>query len=84
MSNGYLTSCALVISILITSMLLLKKSVNNIETKIFKKMLFVNILESLSTTLIVVVALTSNSLILFKMLNRIDIVLIISWCSLMF
>ena len=84
MSNGYLTSCALVISILITSMLLLKKSVNNIETKIFKKMLFVNILESLSTTLIVVVALTSNSLVLFKLLNRIDIILIVSWCSLMF
>ena len=84
MSNGYLTSCALVISILITSMLLLKKSVNNIETKIFKKMLFVNILESLSTTLIVVVALTSNSLVLFKLLNRIDIILIISWCSLLF
>jgi len=84
MSNGYLTSCALVISILITSMLFLKKSVNNIETKIFKKMLFVNILESLSTTLIVVVALTSNSLILFKLLNRIDVILIISWCSLMF
>ena len=84
MSNGYLTSCALVISTLITSMILLKKSVNNIETKIFKKMLFVNILESLSTTLIVVVALTNNSIILFKLLNRIDVILIISWCSLMF
>jgi len=84
MSNGYLTSCALVISTLITSMILLKKSVNNIETKIFKKMLFLNILESLSTTLIVVVALTNNSIILFKLLNRIDVILIISWCSLMF
>ncbi|MBE6151894.1 MAG: response regulator [Firmicutes bacterium] len=84
MSNGYLTSCALVISILITTMLLLKKGVNNIETKIFKKMLFLNILESLTTTLIVVVALTNNSILLFKLLNRIDVVLIISWCSLMF
>ena len=84
MSNGYLTGCALVIAILITIMFFIKKSINNIETKIFKKMLVCNIFEALTTTLIVIVALTINSNMVFKLLNRIDIIWIISWCSLMF
>lgn len=84
MSNGYLTGCALVIAILITVMFFIKKSINNIETKIFKKMLVCNIFEALTTTLIVVVALTINSNMIFKLLNRIDVIWIISWCSLMF
>ena len=84
MSNGYLTGCALVIAVLITIMFFIKKGVENIETKIFKKMLFCNIFESLSTTLIVVVALTINSNFVFKLLNKIDVMWIIIWCSLMF
>ena len=72
MANGYLTSCALVIAVLITMMFFIKKGVENIETKIFKRMLFCNIFESLSTTLIVVVALTIDSNFVFKLLNRID------------
>ncbi len=81
MSNGYLTSCALIISMIITIILFSKKSINNVETKLFKRMLILNVLESLSTTLIVVVALTSNSISTFKLLNRIDINIIIWWCS---
>lgn len=81
MSNGYLTSCALIISMIITIILFSKKSINNIETKLFKRMLILNVLEALSTTLIVVVALTSNSISTFKLLNRIDINIIIWWCS---
>lgn len=82
MSNGYLTSCALIISMIITIILFSKKTIKNAETRLFKKMLIFNILESLSTTLIVVVALTSNSMPIFKLLNRIDINIIIWWCSL--
>lgn len=81
MSNGYLTSCALIISMIITIILFSKKTINNAETRIFKKMLILNVLESLATTLIVVVALTSNSISAFKLLNRIDINIIIWWCS---
>ena len=84
MSNGYLTGCALVIAILITVMFFIKKSVENIETQIFKKMLICNILESLATTLIVIIALTINSNMVLEILNRIDVILIITWCSLMF
>lgn len=84
MSNGYLTSVALVISIIITLIFFAKKSIKNDEVRIFKRLLLLNICESLSTTLIVVVALTSNSMILFKILNRIDVIVVISWCSMMF
>ena len=84
MSNGYIVGCALVISILITIMFSIKSKVTNIETKIFKKMLFVNILESLMTNLIFIVAITIDSTFILKILNRIDVILIIVWCSLMF
>ncbi len=84
MANGCIVGCALVISLLITIMFFIKAKVPIVETKIFKKMLIINILESLSTTLIVVVALTINSTFILKLLNRIDVILIIVWCSLMF
>ncbi len=82
--NGYLTSVALTIGLLITFMFFLKNKVSNIETKIFKKMLIINILEALTTTLIVIIATTINSTFVLKILNRIDVILIIMWCSSMF
>ncbi len=84
MMNGYLTSLALTISIIISTIFYLKKGVKNIETKIFEKLLIINILESLTTTSIVLVALTINSTNIFKLLNRVDVILIITWCSLLF
>ena len=42
--NGYLTSVALIIGLLITFMFFLKNKVSNIETKTFKKMLIINAL----------------------------------------
>lgn len=84
MGNGYLTGCALTVVILITIMLIIKKSINNVETKIFKRMLLCNILESLTTTTIVIVALIWNQTFVLELLNRIDVILIVTWCSLMF
>ena len=84
MSNGYLTSCALIISILITSVFTIKKKVKNIETEVFMKMLICNIFESFTTTLIVIIAITSKSEAVLKILNRVDIFLIILWCTFMF
>lgn len=80
MSNGYLTGCGLIFSTIVLIILFSKKTINNFETKIFKKMIIVNVLESLTTSLIVVVALTSNSIPIFKILNRIDINIILLWC----
>ncbi len=84
MSNGYLTTCALIISILITIIFFVKKPMKNMETNIFKKMLFINIAESFTTTLIVLTAITVNSNFLLSILNRIDVMLICTWCSLMY
>ncbi len=84
MSNGYLTICAFIISSIITYMFVRKKGIENFETKIFKFMLLINIVESLTTTSIVVNAITWNNLILFKLLNKLDVILVVSWCSLLF
>ncbi len=84
MSNGFLTGSALIVSLLITIMFFLKKSVKNIDTNIFKKMLICNILESMTTTSIVIVALSTNDTNVLKLLNRVDVMLIITWTSLMF
>ena len=75
MANECIVGSALVISLLITIMFFIKAKVPIVETKIFKKMLIINILESLSTTLIVVVALTINSTFILKLLNRIEVIL---------
>ncbi len=84
MSNGYLTGCALVIALFVTMMFYMKKSIKNIETNIFKKMLFINIFESITTCLIVIICGTINSNLMLELLNRIDVILIISWSSLLF
>ncbi len=82
--NGYLTSVALIIGLLIAFMFSLKNKVSNIETRTFKKMLIINILEALTTTLIVIIATTINSTFILEILNRIDVILIIMWCSSMY
>lgn len=84
MANGYLTICAFIISSIITYMFIRKKGIENFETKIFKYMLLINIVESLTTTSIVVNAITWNNLLLFKLLNKLDVILVVSWCSLLF
>ena len=84
MANGYLTICAFIISSIITYMFIRKKGIENFETKIFKYMLLINIVESLTTTSIVVNAITWNNLPLFKLLNKLDVILVVSWCSLLF
>ena len=84
MSNGYLTTCALFIAIILLVIFISKKNINNVETRIFKKMLIIDIFEAFSTTMIVIISLTINSEFILKLLNRIDVIFIISWCSLMF
>ena len=84
MGNGFLTWCALAIAILISVVFFSKKGVKNNETIIFKYMLITNIVESTLTNLIVLVALTINSNEILILLNRLDVITIITWCSLMF
>lgn len=84
MGNGYLTGCALGIAVLLCIIFYAKGSVDNIETKIFKYMLLLNILESIVTTSIVAVALTINSTLLLTILNRIDVIILTLWCSFFF
>lgn len=84
MGNGFLTWCALAIAILISVVFFSRKGVKNNETTIFKYMLITNIIESTLTNLIVLVALTINSNEILVLLNRFDVITVITWCSLMF
>lgn len=84
MENGYLTGCGLIISVIVSFIFFTKSRLENKETTIFKYMLLVNIFEALTTTAIVIVALTINANWVFVLLNRIDVILIITWCSLLF
>ena len=84
MSNGLLTGTALMLSILLNIVYNIKKKIDNIETTLFKYIIFLNLLESLTTCSIVIVALIFNDTLLLQILNKIDIVLIITWCSLIF
>lgn len=84
MSNGYLTGCALAICLLICFIYFSKNRVKNRETKLFKYLLFSNLAECCCTNLIVLVALTINSNLLFVLLNRLDVIAIILWISFMF
>lgn len=84
MGNGFLTLCALTIVVLISVVFFSKKRIKNTETSIFKYMLILNIIESTLTNLIVIMALTINNTQILILLNRLDVIAIISWCSLMF
>lgn len=84
MSNGFLTWCAFSIAILINIVFFSKERIKNNETEIFKYMLIANVFESLFTNLIVIIALTVNNIELLTLLNRLDVVAITTWCSLMF
>ncbi len=84
MTNGYLTICTSIISIILVIIFFAKKKNDYKETQIFTKMLVVNVLESIVTTAIIIASLVSNSTNLFRILNVMDIILIVSWCSLLF
>lgn len=84
MANGYLMICTLIISIILVIIFFTKRKNNHEETKIFSKMLVVNVFELVVTTTIIVISLVSDSTNIFKILNWIDVILIVSWCSLLF
>ena len=84
MSNGYLTFCALSISIIINLVFHLRKKLENVETNIFRNMLITNLLESIATCSIVIVAILLKNDFLLIILNKVDIIIIIIWISLMY
>jgi len=84
MINVYVFGWTFFISIFITIMFFIKKNIDNEETNIFRKMLICNCLETLLCFIIVVISLTSNSLNVLKVLKRIDVILLVTWASLMF
>ncbi len=84
MSNIYLIGCALAIAIFLNILFYSKKRIKTKETKIFGKIILLNAIEAFITTMIVVVSITSGSILILTILNKLDVIVLISWCSLIF
>ena len=84
MSNIYLPICAFLISFLITIVYFNKKRIKNLETKIYGYLLIINILESLVACTVLSLAIMYGTPSIILLLNRIDFILIITWCSFLF
>ena len=84
MGNGYLTGVAFALAVLTNLVFFLKGKIDNFETSVYKKMLILNLLESFFTSMIVLIAITINNTLILKILNKVDIIIIITWCSLLF
>ena len=84
MSNIYLPICAFLISFLITIVYFHKKRIQNLETKIYGYLLILNVLESLVACIVLTLAIIYGTPYIIVLLNRIDFILIITWCSLLF
>lgn len=77
MSNLFFPIAGLLITIFIFIMFTIKNKVNNIETKIFKYLISINLYESLTLTLIIFLAYTIDSYQILYLLNKIDIALLL-------
>ncbi len=80
MGNGYLACSSLVMNILLVIVFFSKKRASNVETKIFKYMVLVVLLNSLTTTSIFFCIIFDLNMKLIEFLNRLDIINIITWC----
>ena len=84
LQNLYFPICALFISMLVVITYFGTKRMNSEETKIYGKLIIVNVLESFIACTIVIIALTINSYYLLEILDKIDYLLILMWIWLLF
>lgn len=79
MTNLYFPCAGLLIAILINALFIFKKNIQNYETKIFKKVIILNLLESLIACIIILLAYNNVNLNILKILNRFDYIIILLW-----
>ncbi len=84
LQNLYFPICSLFISILLSIIYFSAKRINSSETKIYKTLVIMNLLESFIACTIVIIALTINSYFLLSILDKIDYCLILTWIWLLF
>lgn len=84
MSSMYFPLAALMIDILLFIMFFSKKSVKNKETKIYSLMIIVNFIECLLDVVGITYIRHSGNINIFAMLQKVDILMIILYASLLF
>ena len=84
MSATFFPLAALFVDILILIMFFSKRSVENSETKVFSVLIIVNTIECIFDVVGIAYARNNGSLEIFSFLQKIDMVMIIIWASLLF
>ena len=75
---------ALFITILVLLMFFSKKTIENKETKVFSCLVIVNLIECIFDILGIVYIRTNGNVLIFSILQKIDMVMILLWVVLMF
>ena len=83
MSSLYFPLASLFITILLNIVFFNKKRQKNIETNIFSSLLILNLVETVTALIIIILAKTVGTNNFLYFLDRIDFILISSWCSLL-
>ena len=83
-ANIYFPISALMIISLLVILFFSKKRVNNIETRIYKLLIIINLFESIIACSIVAFAVLDGSLFVLNIIDKIDYILILSWIWLLF
>ena len=83
MSSLYFPLASLFIIILLNIVFFNKKRQKNIETNIFSFLLILNLVETVIALIIIILAKTVGTNSFLYLLDRIDFILISSWCSLL-
>ena len=83
MSSLYFPLASLFITILLNIVFFNKKRQKNIETNIFSSLLILNLVETVTALIIIILAKTVGTNTFLYFLDRIDFILISGWCSLL-
>ncbi len=83
-TNIYFPISALMIMFLLVILFFSKKRVNNIETRIYKWLIIINLFESIIACSIVAFAVVDGSILVLNIMDKIDYILILSWIWLLF
>ena len=83
-TNIYFPVCAVLIAVLVNIVFYARKRKENIETKIYGKLIIFNLLESIIACIIVLYASMNGKISMLKLIDKIDYMLILSWVWMLF
>ena len=84
MSSLYFPLASFVVSLLLVIIFNNKQHQENKDTKVYSRMLIINIFETVTAISIIIIAKTVGTINLVYLLDRVDFILISLWCSKLF